>query len=88
MATRVLVLTLGLLLATSDLRSAGRSSQVAPQSTATPQERLQQLEGKVADLEKSGGSNAPALATALNELAIFIFNRGISPRQNRCSAAR
>ena len=76
MATRVLVLTLGLLLATSDLRSAGRSSQVAPQSTATPQERLQQLEGKVADLEKSGGSNAPALATALNELAIFHFQQG------------
>ena len=70
------MLTLGLLLATSDLRSAARSSQVAPQPTATPQERLQQLEGKVADLEKSGGSNEPALATALNELAIFHFQQG------------
>ena len=58
------------------MRSAGPSSQAAPQPTATPQERLQQLEGKVADLEKSGGSNEPALATALNELAIFHFQQG------------
>ena len=70
------MLTLGLLLAASDLRSAAQSSQAAAQQTATPQERLKQLEGKVAELEKSGGSNEPALATALNELAIFHFQQG------------
>ena len=76
MAARVLVLTLGLLLATSELRSAARPPRPRRSRRATPQERLQQLEGKVADLEKSGGSNEPALATALNELAIFHFQQG------------
>ena len=58
--------------------SAAQSSAPAPQSsttTQTSQERLTQLQARVAELEQSAGPTDPALATALNDLAVFYFTQ-------------
>ena len=58
--------------------SAAQTSAPAPQSsttTQTSQERLTQLQARVAELEQSAGPTDPAVATALNDLAVFYFTQ-------------
>jgi CHAT domain-containing protein/Tfp pilus assembly protein PilF len=61
------------------LTATGPSAQTpatAPQTTpSSPQDRVAQLRARVAELEKSGDSD-PALATALNDLAVLYFGQG------------
>ena len=74
MAMTIRILAVALVLLTTAPRavmSAGRQTPTVP-----PQERLQQLEAKVAELEKSGGSNDPALATALERAGDLSFSQG------------
>ena len=77
MSGRILLVALGVLLSAPELRTAATPiSQAAAQPAPAAQERAQQLQAKVAELEKSAEPNDPALATALNELAIFHFQQG------------
>ena len=60
--------------------AGGRASAQAPSSPTAPpvapQERADQLKAKVAEIEQSAGPDDPALATALNDLAVFYFTQG------------
>lgn len=77
MTARIVAVALGVLLAAPELDTATvRPARAAAQQSVAPQERVQQLQAKVSELEKSGEPNDPALATALNELAIFHFSQG------------
>ena len=62
----------------SQTSSAAQTSAPAPQSsttTQTSQERLTQLQARVSELEQSAGPTDPAVATALNDLAVFYFTQ-------------
>jgi CHAT domain-containing protein/tetratricopeptide (TPR) repeat protein len=54
--------------------SAGAAQSSTPAQTSQ-QERLTRLQARVTELEQSGAPNDPALATALNDLAIFYFTQ-------------
>ena len=58
------------------LLAQGRVVRSHGLQTPTPQERAQQLQVQIANLERSGSTDDPALATALNELAILHFTQG------------
>jgi CHAT domain-containing protein/Tfp pilus assembly protein PilF len=57
------------------LGAPGTSVQTPQAPAPSAQERIAQLQAKTADIERTSGSNSPALASALNELAIVYFGQ-------------
>jgi CHAT domain-containing protein/Tfp pilus assembly protein PilF len=74
MRTRATVLTFALVLSASG--PLFTSGEQAPAAQVTPAERAAQLQAKLAEAEKTAGPNDPAVATVLNEFAIFHFTQG------------
>jgi CHAT domain-containing protein/tetratricopeptide (TPR) repeat protein len=72
--TRILAVGFILLLTAPD-----SATSAAWQAQPSPQDRAQQLQARLAEAEKTAGSDDPAVATALNDLAVFYFQQGDFP---------